>query len=306
MRKLVSTKHLTYDEWLQWRRKGIGGSDIPAILGKSPWSSAFDVWLEKTGQYEREDSELAKERMYWGGRLEETVAQEFCKRNSKKVRKVNYILQHDELDYMLANVDRMIVGEDAGLECKTTNSLYKDEGCPETYALQSQGYMFVTGKPLWYVALLAGGQRYYQYEVPRDDALINDVILPACKDFWELVTSGEMPPVDGSEACAKMLNERYTMVDENDIELPEDAYELLQQWDLLNEQSKQVQERMDLISNMVKAWMQENDKAHIFDRKVFWTQVNSKKFDAKAFQAEHPELYAKFVKENTHRRFSVK
>jgi putative phage-type endonuclease len=303
MKKLVSTKNLPYEQWLDWRRKGIGGSDAPAIMGVSPWQTPFDTWLDKTGQKEDEEG---SERMYWGNVLEEIVAREFAKRNDMKVRRQNYIFQHSDHEFMLANVDRGIVGERALLECKTTNAFYKDEGCPEHYTVQAMHYMAVMGYDRCYLAVLAGGQKYYQYTVERDNDYIDNKLIPAEQDFWNLVKAGEMPEVDGSDACSRLLAQRYAVVDENDIELPEDAYELLQQYDLLTAQEKEIVSRKDFIANTVKEMMKENATAHIFDRKVFWSQITSNKFDQKAFAADNPDLFEKYVRPSAYRRFQVK
>ena len=128
MRVLADTKDMSREDWLKYRKKGIGGSDSSAILGANPYSSAFDVYLDKTGDYEEE---VDNERMLWGRILEDIVAKEFTKRTGIKLRKRFAILQHDEYDWMIANVDRLVVGEDAGAEIKTTNSFYDEKEVPD-------------------------------------------------------------------------------------------------------------------------------------------------------------------------------
>lgn len=73
----VKTKDLSRTDWLKLRQSGIGGSDIAAIVGVSPYNTAYDIWVSKTGEIKETSSEYA----YWGTQLEDIVAKEFSKRN---------------------------------------------------------------------------------------------------------------------------------------------------------------------------------------------------------------------------------
>lgn len=175
----AKTKDMPKAEWLRLRRNGIGGSDAAAIMGLSPWRTAMDVWLEKTGEF-TEDESQDNEKMYWGTALEDVVAREFMTRTGLKVRRRNAILQHRKHHFMIANVDRLVIGHKAGLECKTTGQYSADDwtmGVPDYYIPQVQHYMAVTGYDTWYVAVLIGGQEYKHYEVPRDDGFIREVLV---------------------------------------------------------------------------------------------------------------------------------
>lgn len=303
MKIVAKTKGMSREDWLAIRRTGIGGSDIPAIMGKSPFSSAFDVWLDKTGEH---TAEVNSEAMEWGVILEDVVGKEFSKRTGIKLKKFNAIVCHDDHRWMLANVDRLVVGEDAGCEIKTTNAYFKDTGtCPELYALQSQWYMGITGRAKWYVPVLAGGQVLYRYEVLRNEALI-DEMKQVGREFWDLVEKKEMPPIDGSEACANLLGQMYSKADDREVELPLDTFELINQYDELSEQEKSIKEKKELISNTIKSFMKDSDRAFVYDRKVYWTNVESKRFDTKAFKKENPEMYGKYVRESAYRRFQIK
>ena len=118
--KVFNANEATHDEWLAFRRNGIGGSDMAALLGLNKWRSVLDVWLDKTGQTEP-DTE-GNRFTYWGIKLEALVADEFALQTGYKVRNNNFTLQSDEHPWMLANIDREIVGVDAGLECKTASA----------------------------------------------------------------------------------------------------------------------------------------------------------------------------------------
>ena len=117
--------------WLKEREKGIGGSEIAAIAGRSPWNTAYQIWLNKTGQVDmlqkREQSEMAR----WGNLLEETVAKEWAFRNNRKYINIAVILADDEHPFMFANIDGFTLTDDEEyvtgiLEIKTT-SAYNQE-----------------------------------------------------------------------------------------------------------------------------------------------------------------------------------
>ena len=289
-------------EWLGERRKGIGGSDAPVIAGVNPYRSLMDLWLDKTGEY---SEDIDNEAMYWGRTLEDVVAREFSKRTGLRVRRNNAIIYHPEHDFMLANVDRLVVGENAGLECKTTSAFFKDDGtCPDLYYAQVQHYMAVTGRELWYVAVLAGGQRFYIYSVPRSDFYINELIEKE-REFWQLVQSGTPPEFDGSEASARILDRMYPE-GEGEIELPADAFGLVAQYEDAAERERAARLEKDEAANKLKAMLGNAERGAIYDRKVSWANVRQARFDSKRFKADHESLYQEYCREFAFRRFSIK
>ena len=303
MRVLASTHDITHEEWRELRKKGIGGSDVSAIMGLNPYSSPFNVWIEKIGMHEEiVDNEPA----YWGTVLEDVLAKEFTIRTDKRLQRRNAILQHDEHDFMIANVDRVVIGEDAGWEGKTTNAFYKDEGCPQHYWVQCQHYMLVTGKPLWYLSILAGGQKYYGYNIPRDNNYIDNVLMPAEIEFWRMVQENEMPPVDGSDACTEIIGHLYPDSAEDDIELPLDSFALVEQYEELTAKEKELEAEKKRLSNEIKMLMKEHSRGHIFEKKIHWPTIVSQRFDTKSFQRDYPELHDQYLKESKYRRFQIK
>ena len=110
---IISTKDMTHEEWLQARKSGIGGSDAGAICGLNPYTSPLAVYQDKVSQaVEEKDNEAMRQ----GRDLEDYVARRFMEETGKKVRRANVIYKSTENPFMFANVDRLIVGEDAGLE----------------------------------------------------------------------------------------------------------------------------------------------------------------------------------------------
>lgn len=134
----VKEMETSNDNWLKLRKAGIGGSDAAAILGMTPWKSPYQLWLEKTGEVEAEDIST-KEVVHFGHVLEQVVADEFCQRADKLVRRCG-VYRMKDYPFIQGSFDRLLVGEDAGLECKTTNSFARnewDEGkIPPAYYVQ--------------------------------------------------------------------------------------------------------------------------------------------------------------------------
>lgn len=203
-------------EWLAERRSGIGGSDIAAILGLSPWKTAVDVWLDKTGQ--REDDTVGDaEAVRWGVLLEWVVAQEYAGRTEHNVQRVKRILRHPSHEWAIGNIDRAIVapgsrvrvaddggtllGADGLLEVKTA-SAYKagewgrdgdDDAVPLHYQAQCMWYLGITGQPWCDVAALIGGQRLVIRRIHRDDETIA-AMLERADDFWHRHVLGGQAP----------------------------------------------------------------------------------------------------------------
>lgn len=214
--RLVDTRDLKRDDWLAVRRTGIGGSDAAAAVGLNPYVSQLELWLDKTGR----DAELVKpdptdttEPIYWGTLLEPIVAAAYTQQTGNRVRKVNAVLQHPTVPFMLANLDREIVGIPGVqiLECKTAGEfgarLWRD-GVPEYVQLQVQHQLAVTGKRAADVAVLLCGQALEVHRIERDDTLIARLIELE-RQFWRYVETDTPPPADGSESADRALRCLY-------------------------------------------------------------------------------------------------
>lgn len=214
--RLVETKDLSRDEWLLVRKNGIGGSDAAAAVGLNRYMSALELWLIKTGRdanLPRPDPHDTTEPIYWGTLLEPIVAASYTKQTGNKVRRVNAVLQHPTIPFMLANVDREVVGnrDVQLLECKTAGEfgarLWRD-GVPEYVQLQVQHQLAVTGRQAADVAVLICGQKLEVHRIERDDSLIGRLIeLEAA--FWRYVETDTPPPADGSDSADRALRCLY-------------------------------------------------------------------------------------------------
>jgi len=300
MAKLLMTVDEMQDKesWLQMRNKGIGGSDASVIVGLNKWKSPFQLWLEKTGQAEPEDMS-DNEYVYWGTTLEEVVAREFTLRTGKEVRRRG-LLQHDKIPFLLASVDRIVVGEDAGLECKTANGFaakaWDGDNVPDAYYVQCQHYMLVTGAERWYIAALIGGNHFVWKCIERNEDDIA-ALLAAETDFWKKVVAKEMPDVDGTESCTKALTERFTGGDPA-IELPSAADSIFTALDELAETEASIKEQIEAKKNELRKLLGDADAGTTATgRRVTWkVQQGRITLDSKRLKAERPDVYEQYTK----------
>ena len=308
MRILVKTAGMSREEWLRWRTKGIGGSDVSVIAGVNPFRSIFQLWLEKTGQVEPEETE--NDNTHFGNVLEPVVKKEFSKRTGLKVRAKRALLQSKEYPFMLADLDGVIYenGKMNLFEAKTA-SAYKQEiwekGIPEEYVLQVQHYMAVTGAEKTYLAALVGGNRFYWKVVRRDEQKIAEIIALE-KAFWEEnVLAGKEPVPDGSGATTDFLNEKYASSNGNTILLPEEALGLCRRYEELSGQLNELQDKKDAVSNQLKNFLKNNESGVIGEYRVTWKQVTSMTFDKKRLEKENHALYEEYLTKRQYRRLTV-
>ncbi|MGL4875152.1 MAG: YqaJ viral recombinase family protein [Clostridium sp.] len=295
-------------EWLKERQCGIGGSDVGAIFGVNKWKTPFQVYLDKTEDIVEvsEQSESA----YWGDQFEDVVAKEFEKRTGKKVRRDTRHFKHKEFPFMVANIDRRVVGENAILECKTANQYlakeWEDEEIPASYLLQVQHYLAVTGMKKGYIAVLVGGQKFIWKEIERDEELI-ELIISEEKEFWKRVQDKNPPALDGSSAAEKYLNERYKNVDtELSVKFTSDFDVEFEKLNELKENEKEIKEQIKEIENKTKDALGEAECGSSNSYVASWKQVISNRVDSKKLKVEFPDVYEKCCKESKSRRFSIK
>ncbi len=305
----ISTRYMSRMEWLEERTKGIGGSDAGIILGLNKYRTAFELWLEKTGQVTPQ--EIDNEAIYWGNEMENVVAKEFEKRTDKKVRRTNFMYTHPEYPFIKANLDRLVIGESSLLECKTTSAYLAKEWeldeVPATYLVQVQHYLGVTGKEKGYIAVLVGGNKFIWKEVERDEELIN-MIFSAEKHFWEFhVLQGIPPELDGSSAAEKYLKEKYDRAEKDkEIILPSDYKEYLAQYEEIKADEKLIKLAKTEIENKIKAELKDAETGLVDSFLVSWKNQSQSRVDTKALKEKYPDIYREVLKETSFRKFAVK
>ncbi|MBQ8599034.1 MAG: YqaJ viral recombinase family protein [Oscillospiraceae bacterium] len=306
---LASTRNMPYSEWLDWRKKGIGGSDASVVCGISRYKSPVELWLDKTEQLK---SAEAGEAAYWGTLLESVVRSEFSKRTGIEVQLVSQLLQSEEHPFMLANLDGICEHPEYGtciFEAKTA-SAYKtgewDDAIPDEYQLQIQHYMAVTGYKGAYIAVLIGGNSFRWKFIERDEELIS-MLIELERNFWDHVQNNTPPPLDGSDASTRFLAERFPdCLPGSQITLPISATELLQEYDAACEQLTIATEKKQHAENLLKEMMGSHEIGTVGDRVISWKSIVQERLDSKTLKAEHPTLCKKYMTKTTYRRFTIK
>ena len=293
--------------WLRLRKSGIGGSDAGTICRVNPFSSAMKVFKDKTSE---EIEEPDNEAIRIGHDLEDYVAQRFTEATGLKVRKSNFMYRSKEHPFMIADVDRLVVGEDAGLECKTASAYnadkWADGDIPLHYVMQCYHYMAVTGKRVWYIAAVILGREFTYRKLEWDDELIGRLISIE-DNFWNNhVVKGIIPPPDGSKVCDEVIQQYFhTARKESAVRLVGFDEKLGRREEILGAISELEAERRR-IEQEVKLFMGENEKAESERFRVFWKNVDSTKLDTNRIKEELPELYRDYGKVSRSRRFEVK
>ncbi len=307
MYERIPISGMTEKDWMMLRKTGIGGSDAGAIANVNAYRSAMEVYLDKTtDRDEAPDSEAIR----CGHDLEAYVAERFCEATGKKVRKSNYMYRSKKFPFMIADVDRIVVGEDAGLECKTCNAYkasdWANGGIPPSYMLQTYHYMAVTGRKTWYIACLIMGKEFVYRTLTWDDDVIN-LLIRAEDEFWNKHVVPRIPPApDGSESCSDALAKLFPSASKKEaIELKgfDDALERRSQ--IVTEIEK-LQSEQAILEQKIKLAMEDHEQGYAGNYRITWSNVESVRLDTKRIKTEMPEVYEEYSKPSIYRKFSVK
>lgn len=301
----LSTRTMSRADWLAQRRKSIGGSDTAGIIGLSQYATPYTIWADKTGRLpDQEDNEAMRQ----GRDLEEYVAERWMETTGKTVRRSNSLLYNSLYPFAHADIDRTVVGENAGLECKTTSTLnlrqFKGVEFPEKYYAQCVHYLAVTGAARWYLAVLVYGRGFFTFTLERDQAEI-DALMAAEQDFWKLVEQDTPPALDGLEPTGNALQSIYPKSRDSGIQLYGREH-LLTEYLALQDQKKDILEQISRIENTIKADMGEVERGNCGIYSVSWKSQTRRTFQIQEFAKAHPEIDLEpFYKQSTARPFKV-
>lgn len=302
----LSTKDMSRMDWLMQRTKGIGGSDMAAILGMNSYRGPYGVWMEKTGRTELKESD--NEAMRVGRDLEEYVASRFCEATGKKVRRVNAIISNTDYPHIQINIDREVVGEDSILECKTANAYSSDkfrDGIPSAYYVQCVTYMGVYECSRCYLAVLIMGIgfKWFMLTTHKDDTLpegcekliyVDDTEFEAIRyqanEFWKYVENDEEPPVDATPGTTDAIKERYpSSVSGKEIDATAIRTNLKARA-VLKAKIDELKGELDTQENIIKNWLKDAEKASCDGWSVSYKTSTRTTLDSKRAKAEHPEI----------------
>jgi putative phage-type endonuclease len=318
---ITKTRTSSREEWLEDRRKSLGGSDMGAVLGLNAYASPYTVWMDKTGKSpEKEQTEW----MRLGNDLEDYVAQRFAEKSGLKVINDTATWRNSKYPHLHANIDRKIVGQRAGVECKVTSNQnekkYRDGKFIDSYYAQCVDYLAVTEFDRWYLAVLIYGVGLRIYQMTRipddtkpewcessvyvDDAEI-EALNTSANNFWHYVETNTPPPADGHPATSEALTTLYPESNRSMIDLI--AFENdLNRYMTLGEQIKSLKASQDEVANKVKAFLGEAGKGEAINYKVSWSTQERTTFDKDRFMADHKDIdMSEYFKTSSSRVFRV-
>lgn len=299
-------KYEDREDWLKIRKGYIGGSEAGAVVGLNPYKSAYTLWAEKTGKVPEFEGNLTTK---VGSYLEDLVANLFTEETGKKVRRKNRVLVNEDYPFACADVDRMVVGEDAILEIKTTNSvpamrLFRKGEYPEAWYCQMTHYLAVTGAKKAYLAVLIECRDFKIFELERDEEEIA-ALMRAEKDFWNLVQTDAPPTADCLKSTSDTLVAIYPTSNTDSVNLFGYENELAQ-YMAVSSQIKALEEQKDGFANRIKAYLGEAGRGESEGYKVSWASSERKTFDSKAFAKDNPDVdMSKYYKVSNVRTFKV-
>ena len=295
-------------EWLEERRRGIGGSDIAAILGMNPWKTAFQVYQEKRKEVESWEGNKATD---WGKRMEPAIRQWYSDQTGRDVMLPDKILYHSKYPFMLASLDGF-TDDRRVVEIKTARSGkgWGEPGTneiPDYYALQCQHYMIVTGFEVTDVPVSIGGGSPELYEVPEDKEL-QEMILDAASGFWQRVIDGNPPDaVTYADAVARYSRSAA----EGSVVASQKEIDWIGAMKAVSDKKAELEAMEEEIKGNLIITMGDAGSAIVdLDGKALVTYKLGKgitRFDAKSFEREQPELYKQYLKTSEpQRRFLIK
>lgn len=285
--------------WLEKRRHYIGGSDAASIIGLNPYVTPFAVWADKTGRMpDREDNEAMRQ----GRDLEGYVAQRFMEETGKKVRRCNEMLLNAKYPFAAANIDRAIIGEKAGLECKSTSSLsviklLEAGEIPNAHYVQCVHYMAIRDAPRWYLAELVLGKGFYIFTIERDEAEIQ-ALMTAEQEFWETYVVPDVPPpVDGLEPTSNALNAIYKGGKRETMQL--DLPAEFAQYIAIKRQISELDKLKKQIEQKVKKTLGDAELGECGPYRVIWVPGLRRTLDTARLAADHPDIDLEGYYKNT-------
>lgn len=250
------------DLFQEERRSCLGGTDIAAILGIHPYRTAFDVWLEKTGQAEAFEG---NERTEMGTGLEPYIAAKYEKQTGHTVVKGSFI-RHPEVPYFGGHVDYVVPEGPHVVECKLVGvrALYRwtdpgpEQVVPDEYWCQAQWYQMLTG----YQCCDLVAQKEFKvkldiYPILRDDVFIERAIL-AGHDFWNTYVLPKVaPPLSAAESAGKWLAKTYPHAGREIIQAPEHR-DFMEAYFSIESEYEEVKRDYETTRNRIKNLIGEN------------------------------------------------
>lgn len=292
----ISPQHAADSEWCQARRRGIGGSDVAAIMGLSKYRTPLQVYLEKRGEASAQPDNW---RMLVGRTLEPAIRQFYADMTGKTVLMPQGIITSEKHPFMLANLDGY-TDDPRVVEIKTAGSgrEWGDPGSseiPTQYLCQVQHYMIVTGFPVADVVVSINNNDPVIYTVEADKEL-HEMIIEEEAAFWKKVQDGIPPePVTFAEAVQK-----YGQLSiQGGIEASKEIIHTIERLKAVKDSKKAIEDEEERLRGEIIIALGDRGDALLKNGKPLATYRLSKpseRFDTDAFKVAHSDLYEQFKK----------
>lgn len=307
-RKIADTKKISHEDWLVLRKKSIGGSDAGTVAGMNQYSSLITLYADKKGMSKPKET---SEAMRLGTDLEAYVAERFAEKEGKKVRNDFFMYADDEYDFITANVDRRIVGENAGLECKTMGSFngYNLEAgeIPSHYYCQCMHYMMVMGFDRMYLAILVLQRGLYVIKIERDEDFISRLRREEVNFWTRYVQKNIIPAPDGSDASLDTLKQLYPEPTKNsEIAVPGlDA--MIRDYKAVSEMAKDYEQRKKSLQALICSKLGDNEIGLGDAYGCSWKKQSKSGWDMDRLQADYPNIdWNRYKKVSEYRVFRTR
>lgn len=305
-KKIADTKKISHEEWLKLRKCSIGGSDSAACVNMNPYSGLLTLYADKMGLSSEKDT---SEAMRLGTDLEQYVAERFMEKTGKKVRNDFAMYADDSYDFLTANIDRKVVGENAGLECKVMGSFhgynFENGDVPSHYFCQCQHYMMVMGFDMVYLAILVLQRGLYVIEVKRDDDFIKS-LREAETAFWtKYIMQGKMPEPDG-ESDFDTLKELYPKgYKDSEIVIP-GLDRLITQYKAVKEVADDYKNQVERIKGQICQKLGNNEIGIGMAYGCSWKTQSRQSVPDKKLKDKYPAIFAELAETSEYRVFRTK
>lgn len=304
----VSFLNMSPEDWLERRRHSIGGSDAGTILGLNEYSSPYALWTEKTGKITPEDIS-DKEAVRTGHDLEEYVAQRWMEKTGKKLRRDNNFVYNTDFPFAHVQADRLVVGEQAGFEAKTTASWDILQQCregkyPDRWYCQCVHGMMVTGLERWYLGVLVLGKGFFDFTIERNEDEIN-ALANAERSFWANVESNIPPALDGTEATNTALK---TILGDS---VPGAAIDLagvgshIAAYNALKSRIKELEKELNEHQAAIMEYMGNAASGKFGDTSISFKTQTRRTFDRERFETDNGRIADIYFKDIKSRPFRV-
>lgn len=287
------------DAWLAVRKKGVGGSDVAAIMGLSPYRSPYEVWAEKSGICEPADIS-DKPSVIWGNILEPVVGGHYKSLHpDRKVKRLNAVCQSIERPWAQASLDYEVKDPELGsgiLEIKTADarmSPHWENGVPVYYQTQITHYMSVLDRPFADVAVLIGGNDYREYRIYRDEDDIK-AVNEAVDAFWHRVETGEAPDMSGTKGESEMLFRQHQIANGYVEDYGADPKQLLD-FIWAKQKRDEAEKEYRTASDRLKQLIGDDKGLESNVGKVTWVRTERTRLDTKRLREERPDVYEEYL-----------